>query len=429
MLTTVPCALSFATGCRPASTSWTVPWILAAQPGNDAISTSAAIADQLRFLIPVSSPCEEGSAGIRLRSLLHSRREAGTGPSTALRTGRGCLTDDRRAWPGTPERHSFGPRWHGESRTGTAREELDWTGALWRPRVAATSVSGAHSGPLMSRVERRDAERRVRGVEKPLRQQRTVVLQEPLELRVEDIGDAVVRGVAARAAVGLHERLRRLHRVPARIAREARRLQGGQARAGQGADGRVDDGPLLEGEGGGRGEGAHVIGLEAQRLGDRRGWTEIGREQDGDLRALGEQRPRLAGDAERRQLQRRAGLGRVPHDPLRRLALHQGAQPRERAAERVAPLEHDHFLARGRHLQEDVGLEVGRPHRLQRTADRLELGVEPLDVRRQQRPVLVGRVEAWQRAAEPLLHLSGGGAPGAEADEPAPPGWAPVDDQ
>src|SRR2546428_8174831 len=130
MLTTVPCALSFATGCRPASTSWTVPWILVAQPGNDAISTSAAIAYQLRFLMPVSSPCEGGSAGIRLRSLLHFRREAGTGPSTALRTGRGCLTDDRRAWPRTPERHSFGPRWHGESRTGTDREELDWTGAL-----------------------------------------------------------------------------------------------------------------------------------------------------------------------------------------------------------------------------------------------------------------------------------------------------------
>src|SRR2546422_6796027 len=42
----------------------------------------------------------------------------------------------------------------------------------------------------------------------------------------------------------------------------------------------------------------------------------------------------LAGDAERRQLQRRAGLGRVPHDPLRRLALQEGAQPRERAVER-----------------------------------------------------------------------------------------------
>src|SRR5947199_10179036 len=110
MLTTVPCALSFATGCRPASTSWTVPWILAAQPGNDAISTSAAIAYQLRFLIPVSSPCEEGSAGIRLRSLLHSRREAGTEPSTALRTGRGCLTEARRTVPGKPDQDSLEPQ-------------------------------------------------------------------------------------------------------------------------------------------------------------------------------------------------------------------------------------------------------------------------------------------------------------------------------
>src|SRR3989442_15871465 len=95
MLTTVPCALSFATGCRPASTSWTVPWILAAQPGNDAISTSAAIAYQLRFLMPVSSPCEGGSAGIRLRSLLHFRREAGAGANTALRTGGGGLPPGR----------------------------------------------------------------------------------------------------------------------------------------------------------------------------------------------------------------------------------------------------------------------------------------------------------------------------------------------
>src|SRR5207249_10690370 len=130
MLATVPCALSFATGCRPASTSWTVPWILAAQPGNDAISTSAAIAYQLRFLIPVSSPCEEGSAGIRLRSHLHSRREAGPGPSTPLSTRRGCLTHDRRAWPATAERHPLRHRRHREDRTGTAKEELDWTGAL-----------------------------------------------------------------------------------------------------------------------------------------------------------------------------------------------------------------------------------------------------------------------------------------------------------
>src|SRR2546425_6294152 len=133
MLTTVPCALSFATGCRPASTSWTVPWILAAQPGNDAISTSAAIADQLRFLIPVSSPCEEGSAGIRLRSLLHSRREAGTGANTPLRTRRGWLTDDRRGGAGTPERPSFGPPWDREERAWPAPGETELARALWRP--------------------------------------------------------------------------------------------------------------------------------------------------------------------------------------------------------------------------------------------------------------------------------------------------------
>src|SRR5258708_27633533 len=85
MLTTVPCTLSFATGCRPVSTSWTLPWIFAAQPGNDTISTSAAIAPQLRFVMPMLSPREEVSAAIRLCSFLHSRREAGTGPNPTFR--------------------------------------------------------------------------------------------------------------------------------------------------------------------------------------------------------------------------------------------------------------------------------------------------------------------------------------------------------
>src|SRR2546426_8056610 len=35
-----------------------------------------------------------------------------------------------------------------------------------------------------------------------------------------------------------------------------------------------------------------------------------------------------------------------PYTTLFRSALHEGAQPRERAVERVAPLEQDHFLAR-----------------------------------------------------------------------------------
>src|SRR6266850_3289425 len=121
MLTTVPCALSFATGCRPVSTSWTLPWIFAAQPGNDTISTSAAIAYRFRFVMLMWSPREEVSTGIRFRSFLHSRREAGTGPSTALRCTRARLTDDGRAPSRTPERHSFGPRWHGESLTGIVR--------------------------------------------------------------------------------------------------------------------------------------------------------------------------------------------------------------------------------------------------------------------------------------------------------------------
>src|SRR5258708_40092831 len=88
MLTTVPCTLSFATGCRPVSTSWTLPWIFAAQPGNDTISTSAAITYQLRFVMPMLSPREEVSAAIRFRSFLHSRREAVVGADAIFLSSR-----------------------------------------------------------------------------------------------------------------------------------------------------------------------------------------------------------------------------------------------------------------------------------------------------------------------------------------------------
>src|SRR2546425_3979071 len=62
------------------------------------------------------------------------------------------------------------------------------------------------------------AERGLRGVQEPLGQEHTIAGQEALELRVEDIADPVVAGVAARAPVRLHERLCGLERVPAGIA-------------------------------------------------------------------------------------------------------------------------------------------------------------------------------------------------------------------
>src|SRR2546422_9465588 len=67
------------------------------------------------------------------------------------------------------------------------------------------------------------AERGLRGVEEPLGQEHTIAGQEALELRVEDIADPVVAGVAARAPVRLHERLGGLERVPAGIALPPRR--------------------------------------------------------------------------------------------------------------------------------------------------------------------------------------------------------------
>src|SRR5437016_2598514 len=67
------------------------------------------------------------------------------------------------------------------------------------------------------------AERGVRGVQEPLGQEHAIAGQEALELRVENVADAVVAGVAARAPVRLHERPGGLERVPAWIALPPRR--------------------------------------------------------------------------------------------------------------------------------------------------------------------------------------------------------------
>src|SRR5438094_830817 len=58
------------------------------------------------------------------------------------------------------------------------------------------------------------AHRRAHRVEEPRRQERAVVRKEALELAVEDIGHAVIARVAARSAVRLHQRLRRLESAP-----------------------------------------------------------------------------------------------------------------------------------------------------------------------------------------------------------------------
>src|SRR5215510_10662611 len=66
------------------------------------------------------------------------------------------------------------------------------------------------------------AYRRAHRVEEPGRQEYAVVRQEALELAVEDVRDAVIARMTARAAVGLHQRLRGLEGVPARVARLTR---------------------------------------------------------------------------------------------------------------------------------------------------------------------------------------------------------------
>src|SRR5256886_4368998 len=83
------------------------------------------------------------------------------------------------------------------------------------------STSARSRPPILSlgpRLGSQRAERGLGGVAEPLREEHPVAGQEALELSVEDVGDAVVARVAARAPVRLHESLRGLERVPAGIA-------------------------------------------------------------------------------------------------------------------------------------------------------------------------------------------------------------------
>src|SRR5207244_2133450 len=100
------------------------------------------------------------------------------------------------------------------------------------PPDAPPYVGFAVTRGLTSTVGGRRLARPHRGVdrvEEPLREQHAVTGEEAFELGVEDVRDAVVLRVATRAAVRLHQRLRRLERVPAGIAG----LPGGRPRIAQ----------------------------------------------------------------------------------------------------------------------------------------------------------------------------------------------------
>src|SRR5438034_8754180 len=75
-------------------------------------------------------------------------------------------------------------------------------------------------------------------VEEPGRQQRAIVSEEALELAVEQVRDSVIVRVATRPPVRLHQRLRGLERIPARVPRTVRR--GPLIASGQPRDARSD---------------------------------------------------------------------------------------------------------------------------------------------------------------------------------------------
>src|SRR2546430_17106277 len=89
MFTTMPCRLSFATGCAPASTSWTVPWILAAHAGSNAASTIVAIVERCVLFISLSFS-RENADRTHPRDVVYKHRAQDT---TNLPGGQGALSD------------------------------------------------------------------------------------------------------------------------------------------------------------------------------------------------------------------------------------------------------------------------------------------------------------------------------------------------
>jgi hypothetical protein len=176
-------------------------------------------------------------------------------------------------------------------------------------------------------------QRDVGGIEKPGRKQGPIALQKAREVGVEDVGDAVVVAVAARAAVRLHEGLGRLERVPPRVPIVSR----SRPRIAEIRKGHLGD------------------DLKAQEVvGKIDAFSQRGRQQHGGERrhAVVLQRPRLRlrrlHEDHSRKLGRRA-QGEIVHEPAR-----------ARVGRRV---DEPFLVGMARHDAGDGPEEVGLQHR------------------------------------------------------------------
>lgn len=114
---------------------------------------------------------------------------------------------------------------------------------------------------------------------------------------------------------------------------------------------------------------------------------------------------RLVDHVERNELERRPRVGAIANDPLRVGVIHERAESADGRGQGVAALQQHDLLARRRHLQKRIRLQIGRAHGLERPLDRGELALESADMRREQWSVFVRDRESRQHAAEPFLHL------------------------
>jgi len=198
---------------------------------------------------------------------------------------------------------------------------------------------------------------------------------------------------------------------------EERRLEPGEARLRERADGTVVDPPLGERKRRIARQRADRGLLEAETLGERAPVAEVRRGEHDEVRGFAQELTRRRRHRERDQLERGAGLGRIAHDPLPVLRVDEEADAGERGFQTFA-LHHQLLLrSGGRDAQKGLGRDTGGSHDLECTRERLELAIEPLEMLAHEGSVRLRRVEARQRPAEPRLGQLGREGDGEDADK------------